>query len=107
MGDVDGYRGLGHLRTAVTAHLSSKPTQKGIDHLELFLLGREKQRLAKELARLELRQRRIHQRLAEIHRAVEKRSQALELTPDNPTLGPPPGNPRPGQAPWRKMSVGY
>jgi hypothetical protein len=75
MRSVTDARGLGDLRTAITSRIHAKPPRKGTAHLDLYLLDMERQRLEKELARLERRRERIQGHLAEIAKAMAKLGQ--------------------------------
>jgi len=115
MRDVTNAKGLNDLRTALTTRVHAKPPQKGTAHLDLYLLGKEKQRLEKELARLEQRQRRIQVHLAEIRQAMATLEQEAERerSPDNPSTDLAGGKREPapasqyGRRRWKKMTVDY
>ena len=115
MKDVTSAKGLSDLRTALTTRVHAKPPQKGTAHLDLYLLGKEKQRLEKELARLEQRQGRIHVHLAEIRQAMATLEQETERerSSDDPSMeiGTVEKQPAPasqyGQRRWKKMTVDY
>lgn len=72
MRDFVRARGLSDIRTATTIRIHAKPRQKGTTHLDLFLLGKEKQKLNRELALLKERARCIQQHLAEIEIAITR-----------------------------------
>jgi len=115
MKDVTSAKGLSDLRTALTTRVHAKPPQKGTAHLDLYLLGKEKQRLEKELVRLEQRQRRIQVHLTEIRQEMTIREQETErerLSVD-PSMNiearekqPAPASQH-GQRRWKKMTVDY
>lgn len=115
MKDVTSAKGLSDLRTALTTRVRAKPPQKGTAHLDLYLLGKEKQRLEKELAGLEQRQRRIQAHLAEIRQEIATLEQETERerSSKDPSadLGAGGKQPAPasqyGQRPWKKMTVDY
>jgi hypothetical protein len=103
-------RGLSDLRTATTSRIHAKPPQKGTEHLNLYLLDKESQRLEQELAALEHRQKRIHVHQADIRKAMAKAEEEArrEHQPGFQTEAMdnlPSGERRLPQ--WKKMSVGY
>lgn len=115
MRDVTTAKGLGDLRTAITNRVHTKPPQKGTAHLDLYLLSKEKQRLEKELTRLEQRQRRIQGHLTEIRQmmsTLEKEAEH-ERSPENSSTDLAGGKKEPapvsqyGQRPWKKMTFEY
>jgi len=115
MKDVTSAKGLSDLRTAITTRVHAKPPQKGTAHLDLYLLGKEKQRLEQELARLEQRQRRIQVHLAEIRQAMATLEQETERerSPEDPSVDIGAGEKQPAPASqysqrrWKKMTVDY
>ena len=115
MKDVTSAKGLSDLRTAITTRVHAKPPQKGTAHLDLYLLGKEKQRLEKELARLEQRQRRIQVHLAEIRQAMATLEHETEQgrSSEDPSVDIGAGEKQPalasqyGQRRWKKMTVDY
>ncbi len=115
MKDVTSAKGLSDLRTAITTRVHAKPPQKGTAHLDLYLLGKEKQRLEQELARLEQRQRRIQVHLAEIRQtmATLEHETARERSSEDPSMDIGAGEKQPapasqyGQRRWKKMTVDY
>ncbi len=115
MKDVTSAKGLSDLRTAITTRVHTKPPQKGTAHLDLYLLGKEKQRLEQELARLEQRQRRIQAHLAEIRQAMGKLDQETEraMSSGEPSTDIGAGEKQPaparqyGQQRWKKMTLDY
>ena len=115
MKDVTSTKGLSDLRTAITTRVHAKPPQKGTVHLDLYLLGKEKQRLKQELARLEQRQRRIQVHLAEIQQAMAALEQETERerSSEDPSVDIGAGEKQPapasqyGQQRWKKMTVDY
>ena len=115
MKDVNSAKGLSDLRTSLTTRVHAKPPQKGTAHLDLYLLGKEKQRLEKELARLEQRQRRIQAHLTEIRQAMAILEQETEQerSSEDPSTDiearkkqPAPASQH-GQRRWKKMTINY
>ncbi|MDP2951735.1 MAG: hypothetical protein Q8O76_00275 [Chloroflexota bacterium] len=110
MKDVTSARGLSNLRTATTTRLHTKPPQKGTEHLDLYLLGKEQQRLEQELSGLERRQRRIQAHLAEIRKAMAKLEEEAHQEGPSAPQAPPGGNPPARdyrQRTWKTMSLDY
>ncbi|MDP2659213.1 MAG: hypothetical protein Q8R28_00590 [Dehalococcoidia bacterium] len=104
-------RGLSDLRTATTSRIHAKPPQKGAEHLNLYLLDKEAQRLEAELGVLEHRRKRIQAHLEGIRKAVATvgagapRAERV-LISEGVILESP--IERGGQhRPWKKMSVEY
>lgn len=112
MKTVTDVKGLSNLGTATTKRLHAKPPQGGTAHLEMYLLGKEKQRLDQELAHLEQRRERIHRRLkgiteelGRLHQ-VAQQEEAGELT-DGAGGG---ATPNPAKSPsrhWKTMPLEY
>ena len=114
MKDVTNAKGLSDLRTASTHHVPSKPPQKGTTYLDLYSLGMERQRLEKELSRLEQRKKRVYERLGEIQRAMEKLDQTAQreraALMSSPKLGggqEMASGEQLGGRRWKKMAVDY
>lgn len=115
MGDVTELKGLSDLRTALTTRVHSKPPQKGTAHLDLYLLSKEKQRLEKELAHLERRQRRIQEHLSEIRQAMGTLEQEAERERSSEDPATDIGGGEKQTAPasqygprqWKKMTLNY
>jgi len=114
MKDVTSAKGLGDLRTATTHHIASKPPRQGTTYLDLYSLSMEKQRLEKELALLEQRQKRIYERLREVQRATEKLEDAAQREKKADSASIEPGavlqsaaKEHSGERQWKKMTVNY
>ena len=116
MKGVTEAKGLRNLKTATTKRIHTKPPQRGTAHLDMYLLGKEKQRLEQERANLDERRARIQDRLAGIAeelarlRQVAQREEAGRAS-DGAQLETSgvPGQPSPGQAKrrWKTMSLEY
>jgi hypothetical protein len=115
MKDVTSAKGVSDLRTALTTRVHAKPPQKGTAHLDLYLLSKEKQRLEKELVRLERQQRRVQEHLAGTVQEIAKLQQEAQLEDSSQEAstipvtrerqsGPPPDYSR---RPWKKMTLDY
>jgi len=114
MEEVTRAKGLSDLRTATTHHVPSKPPRKGTTYLDLYSLSMEKQRLEKELSRLEHQKKRVAERLAELQRAMEKLDQtaqqeraALMSSAKRGGEQQMPSSEQPGGRRWKKMAVDY
>ncbi|MBI2848796.1 MAG: hypothetical protein HYX88_01520 [Chloroflexi bacterium] len=103
-------KGLSDLRTATTGHLHAKPPQKGTEYLNMYLLDREAQRMEKELANMEHRQKRMLARLAEIREAIAKLGEEARegrLTLPQGAVQEKASGPDHQKERWRKISVDY
>ena len=78
MKGVTQSKGLRNLKTATTRRIHTKPPQRGTAHLDMYLLGKEKQRLEQELANLDERRARVLKHLEEIAREVGKLQQVAQ-----------------------------
>jgi len=78
MKGVTDAKGLRNLKTATTRRIRAKPPQGGTAHLDMYLLGKEKQRLEQELAHLDERRGRIHDHLAGITRTLVELQQVVQ-----------------------------
>lgn len=95
MGDVKEHKGLGDIRTATSTRLHSKPAQKGTAHRDLYLLGKERERLEKEIVRLEWQKKRVEEHLVEVRKTMEKLEEEAEqerLSEESSTEFRPRGN---------------
>ena len=108
-------KGLCDLRTATSHHITSLPPLKGTAHLDLYLLDRERQRLEKELSRMEMRSRRIYSLLEEIRKKMERLNKSavnghgLLNSHSTESAAGRQGRPdkRDGHGKWKKMAVEY
>ena len=106
-------KGLNDLRTAITGRVHAKPPQKGTEHLSLYLLDKEAQRLERELAGMKQRERRIgahlHELRQEMHR-LEQEAQQEKARREALPREEVDGN-RTGldwrHCQWRKLAIGY
>ena len=112
MKTVTDVKGLANLGTATTKRIHAKPPQGGTAHLDMYLLGKEKQRLEQELAHLDQRRERIHRRLkgiaeelGSLHQ-VAQQEEASELT-DGGGGGATPNPAKPPSKQWRTMPLEY
>ena len=80
MSGIADNKDRGRLRTATANRAHPSLPQKRTAHLELYLLGKERERLERELLRLRHRQERIRGHLAEIDRETGILEQAAERT---------------------------
>ncbi|MFQ5875671.1 MAG: hypothetical protein ACE5JL_17985, partial [Dehalococcoidia bacterium] len=72
MGNSTDIKRVGDMRTPVNARLRSKPDQRGISHRNISFLEEEREKLEKELSRLERRTRRVQASLAETLDTINK-----------------------------------
>lgn len=113
--DVAELKGLSDLKTAITAHLRSKPAQEGTEYLELYLASNERKRLAKLTRTWEKQQRRAQERHAAVSESVAKleKKVGLEKTPGQAPLRESSADDGPRPAPdytrrqWKTMSLDY
>jgi len=116
MKGVTDAKGLRNLKTATTRRIRAKPPQSGTAHLDMYLLGKEKQRLEQELAHLDERRGRIHNQLAGIARKlveiqqVARREEASDISEGlgvDGTGPPAKSSARQAQPPWQTMPLEY
>ena len=108
-------KGLCDLRTATSHHITSLPPLKGTAHLDLYLLDRERQRLERELSRMEMRRRRINSLLEEIRKKMERLNESalqghgLLNSHSTERAAGKQGAPakRDGHGKWKRMAVEY
>lgn len=104
MRSVTEIKSLRDVRTGITAHARSRPKQKGSTYLEVYLLGRERQRLETEVTLLAKRKRRVEERLGELRQAMDRLlSQGQGETPPDEERASPGG---PSHQ-WKRMAVEY
>jgi len=117
MGKVRELRGLGDVRTALGSRLHCKPA-KGTawrsPYLNLHLLDNEKERLEKELLRLERQQKRVREHLAEVLetiRALEKEAQEKSSREASTDVATEHRQPAPAsqysERRWKRMTLDY
>jgi hypothetical protein len=115
MKSVTEAKGLCDLRTATSHHITSLPPLKGTAHLDLYLLDRERQRLERELSRIEMRRRRISNLLEDIKKKMESLNESalqghgsLNSHSTERAAGKQ-GAPakRDGHGKWKRMAVEY
>lgn len=115
MSSMTRVKGMTDLRTIRPARVSSKPRQKGAQHLDMYLLSIEKTRLETEIDGIGRRQKRAAERVVKIRDAMSKLKQEAEQEEalKFPSTAPAAekelaaaskscGNKR-----WKKMSLGY
>ena len=108
-------RGRTDLRTVRPARISSKPRQKGAQHIDMYLLSIEKTRLETEIDGIERRQKRAAERVGEIRDAMSKLKQEAEQEEALKYPSPTPAAEKEQAAAskncsskrWKKMSLGY
>lgn len=78
MKGVTQAKGLRNLKTATTTRIHTKPPQRGTAHLDMYLLGKEQQRLEQELANLDERRTRLLNHLEEVAKELGKLQQVAQ-----------------------------
>ena len=109
---VTDAKGLRHIKTATTRRIAAKPPQSGTAHLDMYLLGKERQRLEQELAHLDDRRIRIGNRITGIVEEIARLRQVAEQVATDGVgagAGTDPSRPSNGQAHrrWKTMPVEY
>jgi hypothetical protein len=80
MRDVNTLKGLHGLRTMLSTKKRSIPRVQSSTYLDLYMLGKEKERLLKESERLGLRDTVIEKRLKEIDSEANKLQKTESIT---------------------------
>ena len=109
MRGVNDLKGVGDIRTALSAHLHGTSRHKGTLGEELVAFERDKLRLERELEVLAKRLGRTRRHLDEANKAIETRVSQIraEESPASPSPGAT-GQENPGGGgPWRTMKVEY
>lgn len=109
MRGVSDLKGVGDIRTALSAHLRSTSRQKGTPYQEIFAFGMEKLRLEREMEVIGRRLERTRRRLDEANEVIASRIGYIrqEARPDPPSAGETEqGRPAAGGR-WRTMTVRY
>ena len=110
MRDVNSLPGLHKLRTLGSTRQRSIPRIQGSTYLDLYMMGKEKERLLKEDERLCMRKDAIKKRVEEIDFETRKLQEAEELAKAGGETSPA------GHAltekevvkkEWKKMSLSY
>jgi predicted nuclease with TOPRIM domain len=96
-------RGLKETRTMHGSQKRSMPRVKSSAYLDLFILGKEKDRLLKELSVMAKRKENLDKRLAEI--AVEWKKLEEAKVRERPAPSGEPDDLRPKD--WKKVPVSY
>ena len=115
MKDATELKGLGDLRTAITTHVRSKPSQEGTEYLDLYLASKEKKRLAKLTQTWEKQKTRAQGRHAAVNESIAKLEEkvGLERSADADSLTEPAAGDGQTPAPdytrrqWKTMSLDY
>ena len=95
--------GLREIRTMHSTKKRSIPRVQSSTYLDLFLLGKEKDRLDKEMSIMEKRKAGLQKRLAEIAAAMKK----LEGTKSRAKPAAAGGSKKPRAAAWKTMAMTY
>ena len=110
MKDVSNLPGLHALRSMFSTKKRSMPRGQGSAYLDLFMLGKEKERLLKENERLAMRQTVVKKRLEEIDREVSKLQEvetAAEARTNISTSGCSYAQKGGAEKEWKKMALNY
>jgi len=111
MKDVNTMKGLHGLRTMLSSKKRSAPRIRSSAYLDLYMMGKEKDRLLKESERLGMRSSIINKRLREIGDEMGKIREAGDSVSRAGAKKNSSGNPRGQKAgtekPWKKMSLKY
>ena len=110
MRDVNTTKGLHGLRTMLSSKKRSIPKVQSSAYLDLYMMGKEKERLLKEIERLGMRNNVINKRLREIDAKMGEAREAADLAGAGAKIKSS-GNPRMQKTemekPWKKMSLKY
>ncbi|MDD5597323.1 MAG: hypothetical protein PHV82_05230 [Victivallaceae bacterium] len=103
MKDVDTLKGLHGIKTLASTKRRSISHTQASPYIDMYMMDKEKERLEKELLRVEMRYKQIMERLQEIGRTREKihldavRSDVVKTDEDSKS--------KPKD--WKKMSMKY
>jgi len=110
MRDVSDLPGLHSARTMFSANKRSMPRGQGSAYLDLFMLGKEKDRFLKENERLKTRQTVVKKRLEDIDKEVSKLQEvetAAEARTNISTSGCSYAQKGGAKKEWKKMALNY
>jgi len=110
MRDVNNLPGLHALRTMFSSRKRSMPKVQSSAYLELFMLGKEKERLLKESERLSMRDAVIKKRLEEIDQETNRLQGAEDTGRANANIsssGRPFTEKDGAKKEWKKMALNY
>ena len=111
MKDVDTLKGLHGLRTMFSAKKRSMPRVQSSGYLELYMLGKEKERILKEDERLDIRKDALKKRLGEIDMEINKLREApqseIKSAPNAGFSGGTFTQKNGVKKVWKKMSLNY
>jgi len=105
MRDVNTLKGLHGLRTMHSSKKRSIPRVQSSAYLDLYMMGKEKERLLKECEKLGLRNTGIKKRLEEIDAEMNK-LQGAETAPKTSASSPKRDSTETKKQ-WKKMSLSY
>jgi len=111
MKDVDTLKGLHGLRTMFSAKKRSMPSVQSSGYLELYMLGKEKERILKEDERLDIRKDALKKRLGEIDMEMNKLQEVpqsvIKAAPNAGFSGDTFTQKNGVKKEWKKMSLNY
>ncbi|MDO9463962.1 MAG: hypothetical protein Q7J67_01495 [bacterium] len=111
MKDVNSLPGLHKLRTMFSAKKRSIPKVQSSGYLDLYMLGKEKERLLKEDERLDMRKDTLKKRLEEIdlemNQLQEVSKSGIKSAPDIGFSGGTFTQKNGVKKEWKKMSLNY
>ena len=110
MRDVNSLPGLHKLRTMFSSRKRSTPRAQSSSYLDLYMLGKEKERLLKESERLGMRDTGIKKRLEEIDLETNKLQGAEAVGKANTNLsssGDAFTQKDGAKKEWKKMTLNY
>jgi len=111
MKDVDTLKGLHGLRTMLSAKKRSIPKVQSSTYLDLYMLGKEKERILKENERLGIRKDALKKRLDEINKEMNKLQDVpqsgIKSAPDASFSGGTFTQKNGVKKEWKKMSLNY
>ena len=111
MKDVDTLKGLHGLRTMFSAKKRSMPGVQSSGYLELYMLGKEKERILKEDERLDIRKDALKKRLGEIDMEMNKLQEVpqsvIKAAPNAGFSGDTFTQKNGVKKEWKKMSLNY
>ena len=111
MKDVDTLKGLHGLRTMFSAKKRSMPRVQNSGYLDMYMLGKEKERILKENERLCMKKDALKKRLEEIDMEMNKLQEVpqsgIKSAPNASFSGDAFTQKNGVKKEWKKMSLNY
>ncbi|MDP8258050.1 MAG: ankyrin [Candidatus Aadella gelida] len=110
MRDVNTLKGLHGLRTLHSSKKSSIPKVQSSSYLDLYVMGKEKERLLKEAEKLGQKDTIIKKRLKEIEHEMNKLQEDENFTKSSKSTGSfknVPDKKKLGEKEWKTMPLDY